>query len=55
MIREMNRAYKGEEMAIKAACRAAQCSRSAICDGEEACALLDDYGWTWPDVLNASS
>ncbi len=51
----MRRAYKGEDMVIKAACRAAQCPRSAIWDSEEAVALLIEHDWTWDDVLTVNS
>lgn len=55
MLSQASRAYKGEEMLISAACRAAQCPRSSIWDAEEAAGLLVENGWTWSDVLNANS
>jgi len=55
MAARMRSAYKGEQMVIKAACRAARCGPESICDGGEAVALLLENGWTWGDVLGANS
>lgn len=55
MVERAERAYKGEEMLIVAACRAARCSRDAVCDAEEAAGLLIEHGWTWNDVLTVNS
>lgn len=55
MIEAMRGCFKGEDMAIAAACRAHDIPRSDVCDGEEACALLVDAGWTWGTVLEVNS
>lgn len=55
MLELAQRSYKGEEMLIKAACRACGIGPQSICDAEEAAALVIEAGWTWGDVLNASA
>lgn len=48
-------AYKGEEILIAAACKAHRVGRESVSDAEEAAGLVIEAGWTWSDVLNASS
>ena len=55
MLALASKTYKGDELLIAAACKAHRIGRESVYDAEEAAGLIIDAGWTWREVLDASS